>query len=98
MKIIPFNNFLYIEAIKDKEKITKTGIILPIRKDDNSKKDDYIIGIVREMGKQVSQDIKDDLEIGDKVMFSFPTSSIRESDNTFFAVSELDLIGKVVDD
>lgn len=94
MKITPLNDCLYIKALEDKQKITESGIYLPVNENNENKKD-FIVGEVIALGDDVSDKIKEKIKQGTNVMFSYPTSVIDEPGNTFYIVKQLDLLGIV---
>ncbi len=86
MKIEPLKNYVLLKAL-EKKKTTNSGIILP--NVDNI--EDSERGEVIEIGNEVSKNIK----VGNIVIFSLSTSTMKDNKDVFYIVREDDILANI---
>jgi len=95
MNIQPLSNNVLVELLKEDQKTTKSGIVLP----DNVEKKEQTKGMVISVGQGKVNDKGEktpmSVKVGDKVLFSKPWSDdkkIEEEDKKYYIISEEDIL------
>lgn len=98
MNLQPLSNNVVVELVKDEQKTTKSGIVLP----DNVEKKEQTKGTVIAVGPGKLNDKGErspmSVKVGDKVLFSKPWSDdkkIEEGEKKYFIVSEDDILAVI---
>lgn len=89
MKIKPLKNYVLLKAL-EKDKTSKTGIILPYVEN----KEDSERGEVIEVGREVSEHIK----VDNIVIFSLSTSTVKNDKDVYYIVREEDILAVIIKD